>query len=336
MSLVNYAHGQEGYAPDFDWAGGLRYDAGPTVPGQLPETNGSWQNVGVWKKVVGVAFARGGLGVAVVNGKIYAIGGSTQVTWPIFPPSVADVNEEYDPATGLWVAKRAMPTARAYFGVAIYQNRIYCISGMSSEGPTGTNEAYDPATDTWTAHAPLPEEAYSYRKRNRYHYEAAAAVLGESIHVIVSDGAHYVYDPQANTWTKKAPLPGADFNNALVTVDGKLYAISTFHLHIYNAENDSWTEAAPPPTGLYHAVAAATTGFITPKMICVFTSDMIPSVFAGWAAGHTYIYFPENDTWVRAASMLTGRVYVGAAVYNDMLYAVGGFTPSLVYFVGAE
>ncbi|MCW4008991.1 MAG: hypothetical protein NWF09_09945, partial [Candidatus Bathyarchaeota archaeon] len=89
LTLVNYGLGQVGYAPnflpDFDWAGGLSYDVGPTVLGQLLETNGSWQNIGEWKKAGSMVFARGGLGVAVVNGKIYAIGGSTEVSWPIFP-----------------------------------------------------------------------------------------------------------------------------------------------------------------------------------------------------------------------------------------------------------
>ncbi|MEM3377547.1 MAG: hypothetical protein QW674_01195 [Candidatus Bathyarchaeia archaeon] len=330
---VRYA---SAFLSNFDWMKVLPYSTRSLVLIQSREANELRQNMGKWEKVADMEYTRGGVGVATVNGKIYAIGGSTEVSWPIFPPSVVAANEEYDPVTGMRVAKRAMPTARAYFGVAVYQNRLYCISGMSSEGPTGVNEAYDPATDTWTAHAPLPEEAYSYRKRNRYHYETAAAVLGDSIHVVVSDGAHYVYDPQADAWTRKAPLPGADYNNALVTVDGKLYAISTFHLHIYNAENDSWTEAAPPPTGLYHAVAAATTGFITPKMICVFTSDMIPFVYGDWTAGYTYIYFPENDTWVRAASMLTGRVYVGATAYNDMVYAIGGFTPIVADLVNAS
>lgn len=305
-----------------------------TVPPIPPPP--SYESVGKWKKTASMSFERGGLGVAVVGDKIYAIGGSTQVTWPSFPPSVVDANEEYDPATGKWSAKRAMPTARAYFGVAVYRDRIYCISGMSGEGPTGTNEAYDPATDTWSVHAPLPEEAYSYRKRNRYHYEAAAAVLGDEIHIVVSDGAHYAYDPQADNWIKKAPLPGAGYNNALVTVDGKLYAISDSYLHIYNAENDSWSELASPPTGLYHAAAAATTGYLVPKMICVFSSDHIPTVFAPCTAGYTYIYFPENDTWVKGASMPTGRLYVGAIAYNDALYAIGGFTPAFVYFVGAS
>ncbi|MEJ5328159.1 MAG: hypothetical protein WHU54_07940 [Candidatus Bathyarchaeia archaeon] len=305
-----------------------------TVPPIPPPP--SYDGAGKWEKTASMSFERGGLGVAVVGGKIYAMGGSTEVTWPSFPPSVVDVNEMFDPAVGVWVARRAMPTGRAYFGVAVYGGRVYCISGMSGEGPTGVNEVYDPVADVWSACAPLPEEAYSYRKRSRYHYEAAAAVLGDMIHVVVSDGAHYAYDPQADNWIKRAALPGADYNNALVTIDGKLYAISDSHLHIYNAENDSWSELASPPTGLYHAAAAATTGYLAPKMICVFTSDPIPTVFAPCTAGYTYSYFPENDTWVRGANMPTGRLYVGAVAYNDTLYAIGGFTPTFVYFVGAS
>lgn len=66
---------------------------------------------------------RRNLGVAVVNGKIYAIGGK-QDNWGL------STNEEYDPATKTWTTKTPMPTPRSDFGIAVVQNKIYCIGGM--------------------------------------------------------------------------------------------------------------------------------------------------------------------------------------------------------------
>ena len=94
--------------------------------------------------------ARAGLGVAVVNGKIYAIGGvknDTQLA----------VNEEYNPATDTWTTKASMPTARSGFAITVYQNKIYCIGGTTGDsGITEVNEVYDPATDTWSTKTPMP------------------------------------------------------------------------------------------------------------------------------------------------------------------------------------
>src|SRR4030042_4750905 len=73
--------------------------------------------------------ARAGLGVAAVNGKIYAIGGSTrQGSWP-YAGGIVATNEEYNPATNTWVFKTPMPTPRMDFGIAVYTNKIYCIGG---------------------------------------------------------------------------------------------------------------------------------------------------------------------------------------------------------------
>jgi len=101
-----------------------------------------------WTTTKSMPTARGGFGVAVVNGKIYAIGGSNNATQ-------LAVNEEYNPVTDTWTTKAPMPTARSGFAIAVYENRIYCIGGTTGDsvnvvsGFTGVTEVYDPETDTW-------------------------------------------------------------------------------------------------------------------------------------------------------------------------------------------
>lgn len=194
-----------------------------------------YASVGKWETLKPMQVARGGLGVAVVNGKIYAIGGSNGTSWPISTdPFVVDVNEEYDSIKNVWAFRKPMPTARAFFGIAVYQDRIYCIGGMSREGPTNVVEVYDPSTDTWKALSPMPAEAL----HGRTYLEAAAAVLKDGIHVVVSGGAHYVYNPVTDIWTRKASLPVDEynFNNALVALDERLYAISENQIFVYYPE----------------------------------------------------------------------------------------------------
>lgn len=135
------------------------------------------QNASTWEVMGRMYTSRGGLGAAAVNGKIYALGGSTHSHWPGYThPSVVDANEEYDPAANRWVSRKPMPTARAYFGIAVYNGRIYCIGGFSSEGATGVVEVYDPTIDTWETRSPLPLEAL-IEEKSMSHFETSAAVL---------------------------------------------------------------------------------------------------------------------------------------------------------------
>ena len=110
-------------------------------------------DLGSWTTKAAMHEARSGLGVAVVNGKIYAIGGSTLQGSPPYTGGIVGTNEEYDTATDTWVFKKPMPTPRMNFGIAVYNNKIYCIGG---EPRTNINEVYDPATDTWETKAPMP------------------------------------------------------------------------------------------------------------------------------------------------------------------------------------
>lgn len=72
--------------------------------------------------------ARVTLGAAVVDGKIYAIGG--------YNGSYLSTNEMYDPATDSWVTKTSMLTPRSKFGTAVVENKIYIIGGKSPDGIT--------------------------------------------------------------------------------------------------------------------------------------------------------------------------------------------------------
>ena len=91
--------------------------------------------------------ARAGLGVAVADGKIYAIEEHTSGLRN--NKGKLDNNEEYNPATGKWFYNDIIPTPRSHLGIAVGDNKIYCIGGWTENNETPVNEVYDPATDTW-------------------------------------------------------------------------------------------------------------------------------------------------------------------------------------------
>ena len=83
--------------------------------------------------------ARSSLGLAVANGKLFAIGGLTLDLKPTV--------EAYDPATNRWTLKGPMPSNdRRSMGVASVNSKVYAVGGcISGACPSATVEAYDPA-----------------------------------------------------------------------------------------------------------------------------------------------------------------------------------------------
>lgn len=109
-----------------------------------------------WSRGVDAPTARNSAASAVIDGKIYVVGGRQFLEQP--GGKVANVNsaslEVFDPETGLWSVKAPMPQAAGGLGAAAADGRLYVVGG---EQWTPTKEVfaegwvYDPATDKWGA-----------------------------------------------------------------------------------------------------------------------------------------------------------------------------------------
>ena len=275
-----------------------------------------------WTRLEPMPTAREGLGVAVVDGKIYAIGGSAG-SGPL------DTNEMYDPATNTWVSKQPMPSARGRFGITVYQNKIYVMGGASQSRFTDANEVYDPATDTWETKASMPAGGRSELTVNAVNgkiYAIGGYFLG--IYWIPSNLTE-VYDPVTDTWTTNAEMPTAVYGCTSAVVDNKIYVIEnsfsgSIHClnQIYDTETDTWSYGQPVHTRVVEATATATTGVYAPKRIYVIGGgELSPTSL-------NQVYDPETDTWSLSTQMPTPRYSMGIAVVNDILYAIGGYDGS--------
>jgi N-acetylneuraminic acid mutarotase len=262
-----------------------------------------------WTIMEPMPTVRAWLGVAVVDGKIYAI--------------VDEINYEYDPSTNSWTTKTPMPTPRNGFGIAVVENKIYCIGGSTGAYTyTNVNQVYDPATDTWERKAAMPTIRHAMD----------ANVVNGKIYVI--GGAqrtpnddfdiNEVYDPITDTWTTKTPIPtGVDYYASAV-VNNKIYimggAVSPTNLNqIYDPETDTWSSGAPLPTGVDSAAAGVTAGTTDTQRIFVLGGKQGVD-----AVNLNQVYDPETDKWVYGTAMPTARYGLGVAVVNNSLYAIGG------------
>jgi N-acetylneuraminic acid mutarotase len=263
--------------------------------------------------------ARAYLGVAVVNGKIYAIGGDTGNdianvdTGTSRTSNVVGTNEEYNPATDTWVLKKSMPTSRAGLGVAVCNNKIYCFGGWKEDfSNTGANEVYDPLTDTWEVKTPLPITAEAI----------AANVVNGKIYVLqlFTTGAFEVYDPVTDSWASKTPPPYEITGFTSAVIDGKIFFEGALGnttrgicIQIYDIVSDNWSAVTTLPAASdWFGSGDATLGVETPKRIYFFHETI------------TNIYDPVNDSWNVGASMQTPRLLAGSALVGDTFYVIGG------------
>jgi len=278
-----------------------------------------------WTMKTAMPTARSGLGVAVVNGKIYAIGGLND-------DGYLATCEEYDPATNSWVAKKHMPTSRSNFAVIVVENKIYAIGGLTGDDtPTGVNEVYDPATDMWENKTSMPTPRWLLQ----------ANVVNAKIYLIGGLGGRHVnevYDPATDSWTTKTPPPTSVDDYASVVVDNKIYLIGGHEGYgsysnqnqIYDPETDTWISGQQAPQKTVYAAAGVTSGVMAPKRVYVLgvtepigigvnIGVRVPSII-------NQVFDPENDSWTIGASPLTNRINMGVAVVDDKLYAIGGST----------
>ncbi|MFQ6125369.1 MAG: LamG-like jellyroll fold domain-containing protein [Candidatus Heimdallarchaeota archaeon] len=107
----------------------------------------------VWHPCAPMPTPRADLAVAVVNERIYAIGGFNGIQ------NLATM-EEYNPATDTWRSRAPMPTARGWLAATAVNGKIYVLGGWDGTNYLPTVEEYDPTTDTWRRRAPMPTHRY--------------------------------------------------------------------------------------------------------------------------------------------------------------------------------
>ena len=287
--------------------------------------SGASQVENTWVEKAPMPTARGGLGLAVVNGKIYAIGGSTEKDFrgQYVSGGIIGTNEEYDPVTDTWTTKSPMPTPRDFFAITVYQNKIFCIGGSANNGrdnaPTGVDEVYNPATDSWETKAamPTPRDALQANVLNGIIYCIGGTAINGAT------GVNEVYDPISDTWTTKSPMPTVtDIYSPSAVFNGKIYVFCGFSYYtnepvnfqktqIYDPVTDNWSLGAPSPNSVY-GQAVVTIGQMAPERIYVLSN------------GGNQIYDPDNNTWTLGANLPTNGQDFGATVVNDKLYVIGG------------
>ena len=271
---------------------------------------------GEWTKKTDMPTARLDLSSAVVDGKVYVIGGAA-LTGP--QPGLS-VMEEYNPATNIWTKKADMPTARAAsFSIAI-EGKIYVIGGITdNSNVVSTVEEYDPVANKWTKKTDIPTaRAVSH----------SASVVKGKIYVIggTPDNNAVIstveeYDPVTDKWAKKTDMPTPRCYCSSSVINGKVYVIGgtpdgKIQLSIveeYDPTIDKWTRKTDMPTARL--------------ALCTNVSGGKIYAIGGWngsTLSTVEAYDPKTDKWTKEADMPTARHAFTASEVNGKIYVVGG------------
>jgi glucose/arabinose dehydrogenase/N-acetylneuraminic acid mutarotase len=296
------------------------------------------ESLGVWRSdLPKVPQAILDAGSAVLDGKLYMVGGKTSNTHLntvyVYNPGNPNITTD-----DTWASTLNLPGAGVENpAVVSLAGKLYAFGGSTApfSGSVTNAAVFNPdtnpdpaiATPRWDSLAPMPTARAG----------ATAQVLNGDIYVIGgmgADGASVdvveIYDPETNTWSTGAPLPTRRDNPGAAVIGNKLYVVggrirnadgSTTNgtlntLEIYDPITGQWSTGAPMPTGR--------------RTMIVGTIDNKLQVVGGEAgAGNTAFtqneeYNPVSNSWRSLPAITTPRHGAAFGTINNVLYAAGG------------
>lgn len=204
---------------------------------------------------------------AVVNGKLYVLGGLYVDDGEILATTRSDV---YDPATNTWSRIEDCPDKVTHSGIVVVGDTIWLIGGYFGDhpGPGGKKVwKYDTSSDSWSRGPDLPFSRGA----------GGAALLNNQIHFFGGMGydrtwessSHWVLDlsNQGAGWKSRAPLINARNHTSGAAVNGYVYCIggqwgqeedqiAQRDIDRYDPATDTWEKVAELPTVRSHVNAS--------------------------------------------------------------------------------
>lgn len=244
-----------------------------------------------WQIISELPTLRTGFATAVVDGKIYLIGG-TPFQNRRGPYGLSTV-EVYDPQTNSWEQVADMPTPRTKAKTAVVNGTIYVCGGYNGADNRLVNlkfldivEAYDPQNDTWTRKQGMSGGRVGFGMG-----VVADKIysMGGYVHLLdLEPEAPWridlveAYDPATDTWMKRAKMQRRR--------DG--FGVGVVNNHIYAIGGSGWPQAGPG--GPFLKVIEA--------------------------------YNPKINRWEWKNEMPDPRLAFSTVVLDDVIHLIGGFT----------
>ena len=216
-----------------------------------------------------------------------------------------------------WTRMADMPVAKASFGCAEVNGKLYTFGG---EGPSSTFnpnllnivEDYDPQLNSWKTKQKMPVPLTFIR----------AILVNGKIYAFGdrSTGAHaaFEYNPEADTWTEKSKTPESFSTfgaSNCVVVNSEIYLQSDNKFFCYNPSSNSWRTITFDKQLPGLSSLAEANGIIY---------SMGGNISSGKDSKEIYKYDFETNTWSFVANLPSPREEHSSLIIGDRLYVVGG------------
>lgn len=194
---------------------------------------------------------------------------------------------------------------------------------VDDEGP----RVFDLTNKVWGTVGCSPIETYHAQVcvLNNYMYVCGGIELYSSNNPV--SGKSYRYDPRFNCWNEIASMREPRHHFTLVASGCSLFAIGGYCNGVYkniveqyHLKENRWVQRTPvdirlsASAGVEHAGKIFLIGGQTDKGI----------IRTLWC------YQTSSDTWIAKASMKRGRVDHSAVIYNNKIFAMGGYDKNMI------
>lgn len=235
-----------------------------------------------------------------------------------------------------WTQVVAMPLPRARMAVTTYQNSIYVIGGVTTEGVTSLVQKFDKTSNQWID---LTEKPTSVS-------DVQAAVVGGKIFVVggrleggLLTNALEVYDPEVDAWDTRSPAPFPLSNYGMADLEGRIYLFGGWDgtkdltsILMYDPSTDKWEVGTDLPTGRANsAVVPAEDGIFVIGGISNGNPVMVDEVYnpsrdiEGSIPWSSQIDLPEHFELLGAQNVM-GSVFIFGRNLNGG-YTLLNYTP---------
>jgi N-acetylneuraminic acid mutarotase len=288
---------------------------------------------------------------AVVDGKIYAIGGQHNEDENTGLQS--DVHR-FDPATNAWTKVASLPKARSHIVNVVRDGQIYVLGG-TNPGNTASSDVtvYSPDSNTWSKAPSLPggrktsvaglingivylsggsQATSTYAGRFSARWEAGTSLpvalgevaggrIGSTLYLVgESSNATLAQDLATGTWRSNLPVrPFVGHHHAAEVINGKLYLFGGLgagagKVQIYDPATNAWTLGRDMPFAAGSSASALIGGRVY----------VAGGILGSTTTNRVARFDPVANTWTELAAMPQGRNHAASATDGTRLYVAGG------------
>ncbi|NWI31216.1 KLH18 protein, partial [Sula dactylatra] len=250
-----------------------------------------------WEKCQPMTTARSRVGVAVVNGLLYAIGGyDGQLR--------LSTVEVYNPELDSWSKVESMNSKRSAMGTVVLDGQIYVCGGYDGNSSLNSVESYSPETNKWTVVTPMSSNRSAAGVTV---FEGRIYVSGGHDGLQIFNSVEY-YNHHTATWHPVASMLNKRCRHGAASLGSKMFVCGGYDgsgflsiAEVYSSMADQWYLIVPMNTRRSRVSLVANCG----RLYAVGGYDGQSNLSS------VEMYDPETNRWTFMAPMVCHEGGVG-------------------------